>query len=108
MKQKVYFILFVWFLLLSLFLGFKLYEVIVQKQDNSQTVVNPKTDTTYSKKPFKPVPQYKFIQVPRFVIFFSEPEVKVDTVYITYWGCRVQSPVSVKVSEQSKVSTTYY
>ena len=82
MKQKVYFILFIGFLLLSMFLGFKLYEVHVQKHDNNQTIVNPKTDTTYSKKPFKPIPQYKFIQVPKLVMFFNDPEVRIDTVYV--------------------------
>ena len=101
MKQKVYFILFIGFLLLSLFLGFKLYEVHVQKHDNSQTIVNPKTDTTYSKKPFKPVPQYKFIQVPKLVMFFNDPEVRIDTVYVDSSKVHYRLPTgSIEFSHQ--------
>ena len=82
MKQNIYLILALVFLALSVFLGIKLYETKVNQNDNSQTVVIPKTDTTYSKKPFKPIPQYKFIQVPRLVMFFNDPEVRIDTVYV--------------------------
>lgn len=101
MKQKVYFILFLGFLLLSLFLSFKLYEVTVQKHDNNQTVVNPKTDTVYSRKPFKPVPQYKFIQVPKLVMFFNDPGVKIDTVYVDSSKVHYGLPIgSIEFSHQ--------
>lgn len=82
MKQRVYFILFLVFLLLSVFLSFKLFEIKTNIHDQNQTVNIPKTDTTYSNKPFKPIQKYEFISVPKLVMFFNDPDVPIDTVYV--------------------------
>ena len=41
-----------------------------------------KIDTVYINKPFKPVPEYRFIKVPYLVTFWNDSPVKIDTVYV--------------------------
>ena len=41
-----------------------------------------KIDTVYVTKPFTPVKEYKFIQIPYLVTFWRDTEVQIDTVYV--------------------------
>lgn len=78
MKKNVLFIILVVLLsILSSFLAITLY-----KERHKPSNVNPgHTDTVYVNKPFNPIPQFKFVNLPYFVTFWNEPEVKIDTVY---------------------------
>ena len=55
----------------------------LRNEVDQSRVVYVKPDTSYSKKPFNPVPEYKFVQVPSLVVFYPQEEVEIDTVYVS-------------------------
>lgn len=78
--KKVYLTAIVALVLLSLVLGIMLHRYKNRIEEISYTL--PKTDTVYVDKPFKSVKEYKYIEVPKLVMFYNQPEVKIDTVYV--------------------------
>lgn len=77
-KNVILTIVVILLVILSCFLTVRLYQ-----EKHKPILVDPDhTDTVYVKKPFTPIPQYKFISVPYLVTFWADPEVKIDTVYV--------------------------
>lgn len=61
-------------------LGYGLY--LINRDPLPKPDPNNRPDTIYVNKPFKPIPQYKFLKVPYLVTFWRDPQVKIDTVYV--------------------------
>ena len=78
MKKIVYYVIIVVLLLFSVYLAFKLWN----EKHKPIPIDQVKTDTIYVNKPFKPIPEYKFINIPYLVTFWSDPDIKIDTVYV--------------------------
>ena len=78
MKKSVYYVIVVILLLSSVYLAFRLWN----EKHKPIPIDQIKTDTIYVNKPFKPIPEYKFINIPYLVTFWSDPDIKIDTVYV--------------------------
>ena len=77
-KNVILTIVVILLVILSCFLTVRLY----QEKHKPGPIEPGHTDTVYVKKPFTPIPQYKFLKVPYLVTFWAEPDIKIDTVYV--------------------------